>query len=32
MDAVRIQADALELVVADQLWPITKYRELLYIK
>jgi len=32
MEAVRVHADALELVVADVLWPVTKYRELLYIK
>ena len=32
MKAVRVHADALENVVADHLWPITKYRELLYIK
>lgn len=32
MKELRLKADSLELVVADQLWPITKYRELLYIK
>ncbi len=32
MDAVRAHADALELEVADELWPLPKYQEMLYIK
>jgi glutamine synthetase len=31
MDAVRIAADALESVVADDLWPLPTYQEMLYI-
>ncbi|MDX8405176.1 MAG: hypothetical protein R8K50_03405 [Mariprofundus sp.] len=31
MDAVRLHADALEVVVADDLWPLPKYREMLFI-
>jgi len=30
MDAVRTCADALETVVADELWPLPKYREMLF--
>ena len=32
MDEVRVHADALELEVADELWPLPKYREMLFIK
>jgi glutamine synthetase len=32
MDAVRVVADKLEKVVADDLWPLPKYMELLFIK
>ncbi|MDG4667763.1 glutamine synthetase III [Mycobacterium sp. 236(2023)] len=31
MDAVRVAADALEAVVADDLWPLPTYQEMLYI-
>ena len=30
MDAVRDAADELETLVADELWPLPKYRELLF--
>jgi glutamine synthetase len=32
MEAVRTAADALERVVADDLWPLPKYSEILFIK
>jgi glutamine synthetase len=32
MEAVRAAADALEKVVADDLWPLPKYSEILFIK
>lgn len=32
MDKVRSHVDALEKVVADDLWPLPKYREMLFIK
>jgi glutamine synthetase len=32
MLAVRSHADALELVVSDDLWPLPKYQEMLFIK
>ncbi len=32
MDEVRVHADALEQAVADELWPLPKYQEMLYIK
>ncbi len=32
MDDVRAHADALEMEVADELWPLPNYREMLYIK
>ena len=32
MDDVRSHADALEAEVADELWPLPKYQEMLYIK
>ena len=32
MDEVRSHADVLEAVVADELWPLPKYQEMLFIK
>ena len=32
MDLIRYQADKLELIVDDALWPLPKYRELLFIR
>ena len=32
MDEVRVHADALECEVADSLWPLPKYQEMLFIK
>lgn len=32
MDEVRASADALEMEVADELWPLPKYAEMLFIK
>lgn len=32
MDEARVYADALELVVADEHWPLPKYSEMLFIK
>jgi glutamine synthetase len=32
MDEVRAHADVLETEVADELWPLPKYQEMLYIK
>jgi glutamine synthetase len=32
MDGVRTAADRLEKVVADDLWPLPKYSEILFIK
>ncbi len=32
MDAVRSRADALETAVADEYWPLPKYREMLFIR
>ena len=32
MDAVRDVADRLEKIVADDLWPLPKYSEMLFIK
>ncbi len=32
MDAIRSNADTLETLVADDLWPLPKYREMLFIK
>jgi glutamine synthetase len=32
MDEVRTYADSLEMVVADELWPLPKYAEMLFIK
>ena len=31
MEAVRTAADALEAVVADDLWPLPTYQEMLYV-
>ncbi len=31
-DKIRLHSDKLEKLVEDQLWPLTKYRELLFIK
>jgi glutamine synthetase len=32
MDDIRTSADLLETLVADELWPLPKYREMLFIK
>jgi glutamine synthetase len=32
MNEVRAHADVLETEVADELWPLPKYREMLFIK
>jgi len=32
MDGVRAIADTLERIVADDLWPLPKYSEMLFIK
>ncbi|MGB0503139.1 MAG: glutamine synthetase III [Thalassolituus sp.] len=32
MDDVRVKSDALEMLVSDDLWPLPKYREMLFIK
>ena len=32
MDAVREVADSLEGIVADDLWPLPKYQEMLFVK
>ena len=32
MDAVRAAADQLEHVVADDLWPLPKYSEILFVR
>jgi glutamine synthetase len=32
MDEIRVHADALEAEVADELWPLPKYQEMLFIK
>jgi glutamine synthetase len=32
MDRVRVAADKLEKIVADDLWPLPKYEEMLFIK
>ena len=32
MDEVRSHADVLEAEVADELWPLPKYQEMLFIK
>jgi glutamine synthetase len=32
MNAVRVLADKLEGIVADDLWPLPTYREMLFIK
>ena len=32
MNEVRLHADALEAEIADEQWPLPKYREMLFIK
>jgi glutamine synthetase len=32
MDEIRSHADALEAEVSDELWPLPKYREMLFIR
>ncbi|PKH03835.1 glutamine synthetase type III [Psychromonas sp. MB-3u-54] len=32
MDQTRVHADALETLIADELWPLPKYQEMLFIK
>ena len=32
MEAVRTHADTLERLVADDAWPLPKYREMLFIR
>ena len=32
MEAAREMADALEGIVADDLWPLPKYQEMLFVK
>jgi len=32
LDKIRAQIDALEMIVDDQMWPLPKYRELLFIR
>jgi glutamine synthetase len=32
LDTIRYQIDKLELIVDDSLWPLPKYRELLFIR
>ena len=32
LDKIRYQIDKLELIVDDSLWPLPKYRELLFIR
>ncbi len=32
MEKVRVHVDALEMIVDDQMWPLPKYRELLFIR
>ena len=32
IDNIRIHCDKLELMVEDELWPLTKYRELLFTR
>ncbi len=32
LDSIRYQIDKLELIVDDSLWPLPKYRELLFIR
>ena len=31
-DEIRYHADKLELIVEDELWPLPKFRELLFIR
>ena len=32
LDAIRRHIDSLELIVEDEIWPLPKYRELLFIR
>jgi glutamine synthetase len=32
LEKIRVHADQLELIVADDLWPLPKYRELLFVR
>ena len=32
MEAIRYHVDKLETIVDDELWPLPKYRELLFIR
>ena len=32
LEAIRYHVDKLELIVDDELWPLPKYRELLFIR
>ena len=32
LEKIRVHADQLELIVADDLWPLPKYREMLFVK
>ena len=32
MESIRYEVDHLELVVDDELWPLPKYREMLFIR
>ncbi len=32
LNSIRYQCDKLELTVDDQIWPLAKYRELLFIR
>ena len=31
LEALRVTVDALETIVDDELWPLAKYRELLFV-
>ena len=32
LDEIRVHVDALEMIVDDQMWPLPKYRELLFVR
>jgi len=32
LDSIRYHVDKLELIVDDELWPLPKYREILFIR
>ena len=32
MDEIRVHADILETEISDKMWPLPKYREMLFIK